>query len=99
MSEMTICGRIFRAADLEIIREIIQREQTNRTQISREVCRVLNWFKPDGKLKEMSCRVALLRLHRLGILEFRIPMARVIVLWSLRRLVILETPSRTHCPL
>lgn len=74
MSEMTVCGRIFSDADLEIIREITQRERINRNQISREVCRVLNWFKPDGKLKEMSCRVALLRLHRLGILELPPPL-------------------------
>jgi len=74
MSDMTVCGRNFSAADLEIIREIIQRQQINRTQISREVCRVLSWFKPDGKLKEMSCRVALLRLHRLGILELPPPL-------------------------
>lgn len=71
---MTICGRIFSDAELEIIREITQRELINRNQISREVCRVLNWFKPDGKLKDMSCRVALLRLHRLGILELPPPL-------------------------
>jgi len=74
MSDMTVCGRIFSDADLEIIREITQRDSINRNQISREVCRVLNWFKPDGKLKEMSCRVALLRLHRLGILELPPPL-------------------------
>ena len=73
INEMIVCGRIFTAAELEIIREIIQRDSINRAQISREVCRVLNWFKPDGKLKEMSCRVALLRLHRLGILELPPP--------------------------
>ena len=54
MSEMTLCGRIFSDDELKIIREIIQRDSINRTQISREVCRVLNWVKPDGKLKEMS---------------------------------------------
>jgi len=74
MSEMTLCGRIFSDAELEIIREITQKERINRNQISHEVCRVLNWFKPDGKLKEMSCRVALLRLHRLGILELPPPL-------------------------
>ncbi len=74
MSEMNLCGRIFSDAELETIREITQRERINRNQISREVCRVLNWFKPDGKLKEMSCRVALLRLHRLGILELPPPL-------------------------
>ena len=74
MSEITASGRTFRDADLEIIREIIQRDSINRTQISREVCRALNWLKPDGKLKEMSCRVALLRMHRLGVLELPPPL-------------------------
>ena len=66
-------GVPLRDQELKIIREIIQRDSINRTQISREVCRALNWLKPDGKLKEMSCRVALLRMHRSGILELPPP--------------------------
>ena len=34
--------------------------------MSREVCHWLNWRGPNGVLKEMGCRVALLRLHREG---------------------------------
>ena len=74
MNELIICGRTFSDQELKIIREIIQRDSINRTQISREVCRALNWLKPDGKLKEMSCRVALLRMHRSGILELPPPL-------------------------
>lgn len=74
MSEMIVCGRTFSDADLLIIQEIIQRGALNRTQISREVCSALNWLKPDGKLKDMSCRVALLRMHRSGILELPPPL-------------------------
>jgi hypothetical protein len=29
---------------------------------------MVQWLKPDGKLKEMSCRVAMLRMHRDGLL-------------------------------
>lgn len=65
---ITVCARIFTAADLEVIRSVIQMDDTNRAQISREVCRRLGWLKPDGGLKEMSCRVALLRLHRLALM-------------------------------
>ncbi len=72
-SEITVCGRTFSDAELLIIQEIIQRDSINRAQISREVCRALNWIKPDGNLKEMSCRVALLRMHRTGILELPPP--------------------------
>jgi len=74
MSGMTASGRTFSDTDLLIIQEIIQRGSLNRAQISREVCLALNWFKPDGKLKEMSCRVALLRMHRSGILELPPPL-------------------------
>ena len=73
MSEMTICGRVFSSAELTIIREITQRDSISRRQISHEVCRALNWFKPDGKLKEMSCRVALLHMHRSGMIELPPP--------------------------
>jgi len=73
MSEMTVCGRTFSDAELLIIQEIVQRDSINRAQISREVCSALNWIKPDGNLKEMSCRVALLRMHRSGILELPTP--------------------------
>jgi len=71
-----ICGRLFSREDLELIRKIIKEDPraTNRSQISRLVCQALSWFKPDGGLKEMSCRVVLLRLHRGGLIE--LPPAR-----------------------
>jgi hypothetical protein len=37
------------------------------------VCEQLNWRKPDGKLKEMSCRVALLRMERDGLITLPPP--------------------------
>ena len=76
MSVITASGRTFSDSDLLIIQKIIQRDSINRTQISREVCLALNWLKPDGKLKEMSCRVALLRMHRAGILELPPPLRK-----------------------
>ena len=59
------CGRVFNPADIDRIRAIISDDPLiNRAQISRKVCEVLQWYKRDGGLKEMSCRVALLRMHR-----------------------------------
>ncbi|MEW6585168.1 MAG: hypothetical protein AB1442_06105, partial [Nitrospirota bacterium] len=53
-----ICGRRFTRADLDLIRRIIAADPASwRTKISREVCAALGWFKPDGGLKDMSCRV------------------------------------------
>jgi hypothetical protein len=31
------------------------------------------WYKPDGGLKEMSCRVAMLRMHRDGLIQLPPP--------------------------
>jgi hypothetical protein len=61
---MRYCGRDFTAADLELIRTLIAASPPlNRAQISRAVCERLSWLRPDGRLKEMSCRVALLRMQ------------------------------------
>jgi len=73
---LSICGRTFTAEDLAAIRNIIRKDNINRTEISREVCRRLNWLKPDGELKDMSCRVALLRLHRSGMIELPPPRSK-----------------------
>jgi len=41
----------------------------SRRKLSQQVCEVLDWRSPNGKLKEMSCRLALLKLHREGLLN------------------------------
>jgi len=68
------CGRDFTDADLERIRQLISEEpRKNRAQLSRAVCQQLGWSKPDGGLKEMSCRVAMLRMHRDGLITLPEP--------------------------
>ncbi len=69
-----ICGRLFNHADLTLIRNIIASDPLiTRQKISQDVCRALDWYKPDGGLKDMSCRVAMLKLHRSGIIELPPP--------------------------
>jgi len=41
----------------------------SRRQLSVQVCEELDWRSSNDKLKEMSCRVALLKLHRQGLLN------------------------------
>lgn len=63
------CGREFTLLELELIRASIKNNpQFNRMRLSKEVCRMLQWLKPDGKLKDMSCRVAMLRMHEDGLI-------------------------------
>lgn len=58
------CGRIFTVEELNQIRQLIASEQSyNRAQLSRLVCEKLYWLRPGGGLKDMSCRVAMLRMH------------------------------------
>ena len=61
------CGRIFTAEELEMIRGLIaSNPQLNRYVLSGLVCDRLGWLRPDGRRKDMSCRVAMLRMHRDG---------------------------------
>jgi len=71
---VTVCGRVFGEEDLAIIRAIIaERPPLNRTRIASRTCEFLGWRRPDGRLKDMSCRVALLRLERMGLIELPPP--------------------------
>src|SRR5260370_36916642 len=63
------CGRLFSEADITLIRVLLEQcPQASRPELSRQVCRALSWLKPDGGLKDMSCRVAMLPMHRDGLI-------------------------------
>ena len=68
------CGRMFTADQVEQIRALIASEpEHNRAQLSRLVCDQLGWFASNGRRKEMSCRVAMLRMHRDGLIRLPPP--------------------------
>ena len=68
------CGRIFTGAELAQIRRLIAtRPDMNRAGLSRAVCDELGWMKRDGRRKEMSCRVAMLRMDRAGLITLPPP--------------------------
>ena len=69
------CGRDFSGLELQRIGQIIASDDhPNRATISRRVCKAFDWHKPDGGLKEMSCRVALLRMERDGLIRLPAPL-------------------------
>jgi hypothetical protein len=71
-------GRSFADEDIERIRHLIQdHPQANRQRLSYLVCEAFDWRKPHGGLKDMSCRVALLRMHRQGLIELPPPTRKV----------------------
>lgn len=58
------CGRDFSETEFNQIRLLIKdNPDFHRAELSRQVCKMLRWFKPDGGLKDMSCRVAMLRMQ------------------------------------
>lgn len=71
------CGRLFSTEEILRVRQIIAEDKKrNRTAISRMACQEFHWYKHDGGLKEMSCRVALLRMHRDGIIALPEPQGK-----------------------
>jgi hypothetical protein len=71
-------GRVFGPQEIEQVRAIIRTHpKASRQQLSYRVCEAFDWRKADGSLKDMSCRVALLRMHREGLIELPAPQHRV----------------------
>ncbi len=75
-STVRYCGRDFTMYEMEVICEIVKTSGLGRTAISQKVCEQFQWLKSDGKLKDMSCRVALLRMERDNWFKLPLPLRR-----------------------
>ena len=83
---MQVCGRYFSPHDIDWIRDQVDGlPDLTRIQLSRRFCRKVDWTKPDGGLKEMSCRVAMLRLERAGLIRLPKPRTRPAPVKTIRR--------------
>lgn len=56
------CGRAFTSDEIDLIRTLAAALPTRRA-IADAVADALDWRRPDGRRKDMSARVALLRMH------------------------------------
>lgn len=71
---MRYCGRDFSEPDMELIRLLLADDPTRtRAALSRLTCQLLHWHKADGGVKEMSCRVAMLRMQEDGLIQLPPP--------------------------
>ena len=67
---MQVHGQYYTETIIDKIREMVKAEpDISRRELSRRVCQYNNWRSPNGKLKDMSCRKALLALDRQGVIE------------------------------
>ncbi len=68
------CGREFSVADLAHIRQLLALQPAlGRVALSRRLCQDLGWLNALGQPKEMSARVALLRMERDGLIQLPAP--------------------------
>ena len=68
------CGRDFSEAELTLIQALIAEDpRRTRAELSRLACRAMQWLKPDGGLKDMFCRVAMLRMQDDGLIQLPPP--------------------------
>lgn len=67
---MQVCGQNFTKAIINEIEEMIKAEPgLSRRELSRRICQRNGWYSPNGNLKDMSCRKALVELDRQGIIH------------------------------
>jgi Domain of unknown function (DUF4338) len=63
------CGREFSPEDIQSIKLLMEHNPSlKRRPLSRKVCELFGWLKPNGELKDMTCRVAMLRMHCDGVI-------------------------------
>jgi len=67
LNPFTFSGRTFAVPELEIIQQICGNfASLGRTEISRTICELLEWKRPNGGLKNHECRLLLERMQDLG---------------------------------
>ncbi len=65
---LAFSGRVFSVPELELIQQICSDcASLGRTEISRTICELLEWKRPNGGLKNHECRLLLERMQGLGL--------------------------------
>ena len=68
-------GRDFTEGEMALLRRLIAGPPAlNRHALSKEFCRRIVWYKPDGGLKDMMARVTMLAMHGDGLIALPPPM-------------------------
>ena len=71
------CGREFSVADLAHIRQLLALQPAlGRVALSRRLCQDVGWLNALGQPKEMSARVALLRMEKDGLIRLPAPLSQ-----------------------
>lgn len=94
---MVVCGQVFAHEVLQRIDTAVREHpRWSRADLARQVCDWLNWRAANGKPKEMSCRVALGRLARRGVIDLPAPRHSVRFSGSSLARTQLKVPSKVE---
>jgi hypothetical protein len=67
---LVFCGRSFLATEIELIRDVVSDfPSLSRTEIARTICELLEWKRPNGRLKNHECRLLLEKLSAAGLVS------------------------------
>jgi hypothetical protein len=67
---LTFSGRAFSLSEIDLIQQTCRSfAALGRTEISRTICELLEWKRPNGGLKNHECRLLLERMQNLGLVE------------------------------
>ncbi len=71
LESVTFCGRTFGSHELGLMRQIAEEfSGLGVTEIAHTVCELLEWTRPNGRLKNHECRQLLERPQAEGFLQF-----------------------------
>lgn len=60
-------GRKIAPSDIQLIQQLLADNPSwGRTVLSRELCKIWQWRKPNGQIKDIACRSLLLKLEKEG---------------------------------
>jgi hypothetical protein len=64
------CGRRFLVTDIELICSVVSDFRSlSLTEIARTICELLDWKRPNGRLKSHECRLLLEKLSAAGLVN------------------------------
>jgi hypothetical protein len=64
---VAFCGRRFSAAEIELVRKLVADfSALGLTEMARTICELLEWKRPNGRLKNHECRLFLEKLGAEG---------------------------------
>lgn len=67
--QQKFCGRVCTAEEVSLIHEVVETcSGISRLELAQTVCELLDWKRPNGKLKARECRDLLERLEIQGVL-------------------------------